>query len=243
MWPAIAGRPARRACSLGRPVSRWRCAIQAARNERADCHRDGTFRPALDRRSRPRGPHENGHLTTCDRSVRLSVAPEGEPPRNGQVAEPQARPGRLSSVWRCRLLRTTRVTAGLAAARGSGRLPVALRVCGIEDAQRIVDWIAGRGDPPETGVGGVEDPLGSLGTRACRASCLAGSGIQDGLRRPAGYKAVESARLVVAHVVPPDGWLTSRSPSGVQVSRRAPVTSAHTSAVQPRGKVIACVRP
>jgi alkanesulfonate monooxygenase SsuD/methylene tetrahydromethanopterin reductase-like flavin-dependent oxidoreductase (luciferase family) len=58
----------------------------------------------------------------------------------------------------------------LGATHGSGRLPVALRVCGIEDAQHLADGIAGRGDPPETGVGGVEDRLGSLGMHARRTS-------------------------------------------------------------------------
>jgi len=112
MWPAIAGAPRVARARLGGPCPNRAGAIQPARNERAECHRDGIFRPALGSRSRPRGPHENGYLTTCDRRVRLGVAPEGEPPRNGQIADRQARPGRLSSVWRCRLLRTTRVRAG-----------------------------------------------------------------------------------------------------------------------------------
>ena len=41
-------------------------------------------------------------------------------------------------------------------------------------------------------------------------------------------------------ILPDEGTLTSRSPSGVQVSRRAPPTSAHTSAFQPRGSVRVC---
>ncbi len=41
-------------------------------------------------------------------------------------------------------------------------------------------------------------------------------------------------------ILPAEGTLTSRSPSGVQVSRRASGTSAHASAFQPRGSVIVC---
>ena len=40
--------------------------------------------------------------------------------------------------------------------------------------------------------------------------------------------------------LPAEGGVTSRLPSGVQVSRRAPGTSAHASAFQPPGSVIVC---
>src|ERR1700729_1056355 len=40
--------------------------------------------------------------------------------------------------------------------------------------------------------------------------------------------------------LPAEGTRPSRSPSGVQVSRRAAGTSAHASAVQPRGRVTVC---
>ena len=52
--------------------------------------------------------------------------------------------------------------------------------------------------------------------------------------------ALRVACGVSSTILPAEGTLTSRLPSGVHVSRRASATSAHASAFQPRGSVTVC---
>lgn len=131
MWPAIAGAPRVGRARLGGPVPMALARFSQPETRGAECHRGGIFRPALGSRSRPRGPHEYGHLTTCDRRVRLGVAREGEPARNGQLADRQARPGRLSSIWR--FAYCERRASGRALGRSAWIRPAAGRTPGLWD--------------------------------------------------------------------------------------------------------------